>query len=1096
MSLSWKRFTQQDPCPVCNGQRKDCRQSLETSLIHCFASAVDPIDYIFRGQDALGFGMWADKADVEQWEDHSREEWQQEQQAKQEARERARQERFAKSLTEEERDLDIQAILRQLTLSESDRLLLKQRGLDDLTIDLIGYRSVKQWHQLSGNLRYGVNSRGNLNNPCTGILCPIRNAQGQFIALRLHNPNAVSNDLAKYLSFKGSNLKSGEFPLAVYGQVLASGIVGLTEGLEFKPAIASLRLGIPVIGANGVNHTSSPKQLKETLEALEAQQVIFYPDGGMLTNHDVISQYKKTFSLLQSWGYGVQIAWWGQVEKTNGDIDEIGQDEISKIEHLTVEQFLALCPLPPKIGKFRDWIFSQLKRHKSLGFGKVETPQSKKVKFIDADLEPLPNFDKWQTLGRPEIRFLGDRAELITQLVELGYPVIHDASFMGDGKSHSVPDLTQIGSKTWYLSSDHRNPSVKAIEEQFTDLMPRSQLGFYRDEDGKLKPAQADTPKESLEIEGNCIRTDLFNQLGNMGYNPSEKEGKLNPICATCPLSQTCVFQEELYRSERKATLSQSLIRGDIQSLTGKEHNYSADTIIIDELNQINATKTIASDYNGILHEVDHLRREGDLNPENKHYLSLLLDALHALSKSAESRDEKRFGWTHSAILKAMPQLSDENLAQIIKALETHPIAWRDVFEKANFKEANRFGTQVKLNTQAQLERIPPNALIYLLKAIRGDLGIALRQQEETLIITLDNRSSYSPILNQAGSVIIFDGTATTEKVQRMTGIEKPILTIRKKLDRPLKNLKVINVQVAGLKTNHPTDTAIERVKAIVQTIGEAPIIGHKSMLESLNINGYWFKDNRGVNNFEGEPILVYVGTPYPNVGTIQDQYFALTGSLDGFDEDYLSLVRDEILQGTGRQRVGRYPDREFTLYCLMTDQDLDWLSHYGATVMTRDAFEVTPEAGTQTQAARFRLLNTVQSVLLTGQKITQAAIAQVIDISQQAVSKLLNKAGLTLSKLVKLAEKILPPKNTTPSTESSCRDGCIPERLYNDPTVRAWLDLPPLELMAVILEAIADMGWADFKLLLFDIFPEPLQAKILGALWTGFEMDALPAPE
>jgi hypothetical protein len=67
-----------------------------------------------------------------------------------------------------------------------------------------------------------------------------------------------------------------------------------------------------------------------------------------------------------------------------------------------------------------------------------------------------------------------------------------------------------------------------------------------------------------------------------------------------------------------------------------------------------------------------------------------------------------------------------------------------------------------------------------------------------------------------------------------VTGIDKPIVTIRKKLDCPLKNLKVINVQVAGLKTNHPTDTAIERVKAILQTIPEAPVIGHKSMLESF----------------------------------------------------------------------------------------------------------------------------------------------------------------------------------------------------------------------------------------------------------------------
>ena len=58
-SLSdWIRFKRGD-CPVCQGAKKDCRQNQKTTLIHCRDISANPIDYVFRGQDTLGFGMWA-----------------------------------------------------------------------------------------------------------------------------------------------------------------------------------------------------------------------------------------------------------------------------------------------------------------------------------------------------------------------------------------------------------------------------------------------------------------------------------------------------------------------------------------------------------------------------------------------------------------------------------------------------------------------------------------------------------------------------------------------------------------------------------------------------------------------------------------------------------------------------------------------------------------------------------------------------------------------------------------------------------------------------------------------------------------------------
>ncbi len=85
-SLSdWVRFKGGD-CPVCQGAKKDCRQNQKTTLIHCRDISANPLDYIFRGQDALGFGMWVYKPDAQQWNQERREQWQKEKLADQSRR--------------------------------------------------------------------------------------------------------------------------------------------------------------------------------------------------------------------------------------------------------------------------------------------------------------------------------------------------------------------------------------------------------------------------------------------------------------------------------------------------------------------------------------------------------------------------------------------------------------------------------------------------------------------------------------------------------------------------------------------------------------------------------------------------------------------------------------------------------------------------------------------------------------------------------------------------------------------------------------------------------------------------------------------------
>ena len=127
-SLSnWIRFKRSD-CPVCQGAKKDCRQNNKTSLIHCRDTSANPIDYVFRGQDALGFGMWAYKSDAQQWNQERREQWQRERQADQ----NRRLAHHAKTaLPVEDLDIAIRKLARYLGLTSEHRQQLRDRGLND-----------------------------------------------------------------------------------------------------------------------------------------------------------------------------------------------------------------------------------------------------------------------------------------------------------------------------------------------------------------------------------------------------------------------------------------------------------------------------------------------------------------------------------------------------------------------------------------------------------------------------------------------------------------------------------------------------------------------------------------------------------------------------------------------------------------------------------------------------------------------------------------------------------------------------------------------------------------------------------------------------
>ncbi|HEY9650720.1 MAG TPA: tyrosine-type recombinase/integrase [Coleofasciculaceae cyanobacterium] len=80
---------------------------------------------------------------------------------------------------------------------------------------------------------------------------------------------------------------------------------------------------------------------ERVIERLQQQgkEIKIFPDAGDILNPSVMHRWQKVISLLEEWGCSVTISWWGQVDKSYPDIDEL--DDLSSICFITTKDFLS-----------------------------------------------------------------------------------------------------------------------------------------------------------------------------------------------------------------------------------------------------------------------------------------------------------------------------------------------------------------------------------------------------------------------------------------------------------------------------------------------------------------------------------------------------------------------------------------------------------------------------------------------------------------------------------------------------------------------------------------------------------------------------------
>lgn len=263
-------------------------------------------------------------------------------------------------LSEKERDKQYRQILEQTKLSEAHcHYLTSVRGLGGC-IDFIAFRSWEKTRlqNVSANLPGVVRRYGSLHlYGQRGIFLPCKNEFGQIIGFQLcpDTSGFISNQykLGSEASMGGNSpiLDNGEMPLAFCRPpVVRLPSIGLAQGV-LKSWSVACNLQQIVIGAFGTTWNCSPQLFKRYLEKIAQEQstlvsnlvIDLYVDAGILSNKEMMLHYHQTIKLLQHWGCNISIAWWGQFNQNDLNIDDLilkgGRHQLT---YISIDEWIAL----------------------------------------------------------------------------------------------------------------------------------------------------------------------------------------------------------------------------------------------------------------------------------------------------------------------------------------------------------------------------------------------------------------------------------------------------------------------------------------------------------------------------------------------------------------------------------------------------------------------------------------------------------------------------------------------------------------------------------------------------------------------------------
>lgn len=999
-------------CPVC-GNHHGCKIQ-EDELVLCLRSSSQqdaPPGYRFikslrNGMGGL-FGIDDGSSDQGTWQDHL----DRINQRRQHERECTR-----KLLSVEERSRSYRAIVSQLELSPQHIQILLERSLTLAEIEQAGFRSWEPSKRVTGATSQlaGIDSRGDRLVGSRGIFLPAYDPDGHVTGAQLKTDSGRPGKYVWLSSYReegtgnGPQLPNGELPLFVWKHPEASQIslVILAEG-GLKSAITAFLLwrvgftNIAVIGTASSGFYGSDT-LKSYLEQLSPQRVALAPDAGAINNiSNIPAANQQTIKLCQAWGYSVDVMWWGQTHKTKHlDIDELLiAGRWGEVQTISPDNFFQLHPVATR---------EKLENH---------TPQ--RAGLYQSDF-PVSNPHPTKGDRTPIEYQAGERLQTWIERVRGGDRFILDGSGMGLGKTYDSGLLqpSDFGvSQLIFVTNDPRNVTTETLKDWTVNQGRHGGLVEVPGPNGTIQIRRA-KKGETPDIKSNCDRHQLAEILPARNVEATGAH-----ICPGCKHRKTCKLGtgEFTYLFDRQNALSEERFISHIDSLDPRafpgDHNNPGVVLVLDEASQQKFVKSFKVRWSDIDRTLADLRAD---HPTEAMQLEPVLNTLRSLRGHVPLTTVD-----HLEVLKLLPQLPDLNDEDIqrLSRQGLEFLAPDQLVEQYGFAASTRLSDlprDVRHSLRQDTRQLADQAeqaialrwLPEFCHAVKGEGR--LRLTPEGLQITHIDTHRLAVLTNpKVKAVVLLDGTETPAYFEQWLG--RSVKYIRQADPELVAEVELVQVTGLGVMGFNRGERQEEKSKAVVDALrsidSQALVIDAQNY--ALNGDGYWFRDSRGRNDFVNANTLILVGTPFPSLGAVVDEYALMMGihpdtqsvlrsytisaintapggpwwvrSLNELGDSsaaafYRHRVQAELDQAIGRLRASRRSGEKLTVY-LLSDYPLD------KPVRLVEAEALAPVATRKAVATDRRIEQAIAQLENMGD-VTLKAIAQLAQVSLGRVAK------------------------------------------------------------------------------------------------------------
>lgn len=1010
--MGFRYFTSQhDKCPVCQGERKDCRH--DGDLIFCRTESPSPL-YRFIKLDAKGFGIYVeDKFNERQTQTYRP------------PREKRKDDREV--VADSIRDRSYRELASQTKLDTIHHEDLLRRGLPADLIQKYLFRSIRPNQRVNlTNPKFPGIKQGYVRVRQYGYTIPVFDVDSKIISYQVR----IEDEENKYLWSSSTYLNNGnrvsshneilELPLQVIN--LQTETLGLCEG-TLKPIIASNKHGISFIGASGGNFLSSRRTLLKTLKRLNPKKIIIFPDSNfckedVLGNRLVLDKNKKIAHFLLDHGFNVVYGYWGQeLDSSKGDIDEIDSYEELPIQQLlnlggrvlsklTPEETLFMAKMSEDgyLKMFQDELSKYAETPKKSMMLTWEQSEDREVKYTPGCLpEIIP--PKTVYVFHPR-----HRTVFYQEAYRKGHIRVLDISGCGTGKSYTAGTMTaetffnmeniQMESpeafiknnKLVYLTQQARNPATSTLEKNFTELESRhyavvydkattTELGAYH--------RKRVTANDKYDELGNCHLADMF-----VAIRAKDIEENL---CKSCPFFKQCKqgkgagWSDEEdrmalpygYEHQKINTLNtKSEIIASASGFNYKLMGNAKWAAIVDEYSQtlqpINVVNVTLNDYAMAITQLINYDapfiREKVIN-----VFTSILPYLQGLQSSGTH------GFSDSDVRKLLPDMSVEErekaVTQITNLYHDRMQVIRDVLKMGKGKRL----------THERLSIVEHNWIKPFYEVWSGRVDGAFQLDKSGFKIYIRNQMMVET-LNNMRFIVFQDATGTRSHLSKITTIPENEILVGKASLKEDKTMRVVQITGLGSTLLNRSKDERRRVEVIRRVLSDRHkkigfIEWKKYALEGDLIH---LVTGRGSNGFNNMDAVCSFGIPMKNLSALQQEYTTYTGKKpEGKDfSKYVNNCRSgELVQEMGRLREERR--EEDLIYYVVTDDNINWLKDIGYDLEIIEATSLSPEAGSKQDLIKWEVYKAAMRCIKEGEFSTKTKLSRQANVTVRQVNKL-----------------------------------------------------------------------------------------------------------